>query len=182
MNILSRTLLLAGALVVSTPGLAHDMPTCDALEDGVGIHTGVDSNLDFVGDDLRFREDGETVMLITEERELYLHGERIELDARGKELVDLYYVTVESFVHDAMDLAGDAAGLGVSAAVEAIAAVFHGEEELEAMEKRIEERAQEIEQKANTMCERFLGLQAVEREMQDVVPGFEPMMFSDARD
>lgn len=180
MNTLARIALIA-SLAAATPAFGHGTPTCDAIEDGVGINAGIDTNLEFYGDDLVFRDNGETLMRITEDRKLYLHGERVELDERGRELVDRYYETVERFTYDAMDLAGDAAGLGVSAAIEAIAAVFHGEAEMQAMEARVEARAREIEAKANDMCERFTALADVEREMQEVVPGFEPLLFASDR-
>lgn len=180
MNTLARIALIA-ALFVTAPAFAQDIPACDALEDGVGINAGIDTNLEFFGDDLRFEENGETLMRITEERELFLRGRQVELDERGRGLVDRYYLTVERFTRDAMDLAGDAAGLGVSAAIEAIAAIFHGDEGLQEMEARIEERAREIEAKADDMCDRFRGLEAIEREMQQVIPGFEPLVFPASR-
>lgn len=165
--------------VVAAPVFAEGgTPKCDALEDGLGMRAGFDSNIDFNGEDLVFRDNGETFMIITEDRQLFLHGERVELDERGRELVDRYYVTVEAFVDDAVDLAGDAAGFGLSAAMEALAAVFRGEAELDATEKRIEARAREIEAQANSMCERFWELEGIEREMQDAIPGFEPVLFA----
>ena len=172
--------LLATMLAVA-PAAAHDTPNCDALEDGLGMRTGINSNLDFDGGDLSFRDNGEVVMLITAERELYLHGKRVELDARGQKLVDRYYDTVDRFVDDAIDLAGDAAGLGVSAAMEALSAIFAGNDERDRVEKRIEERARRIEKQADIMCERIYLIEGIEQEMQEVVPGFEPVMFT-ARD
>lgn len=181
MNIFFRTSLLAAA-IMAMPAHAHDTPRCDALEDGISMRAGIDTNIDFDGDDIRFHEDGETVMLITGERDLYLHGERIELDAEGRTLVDRYYVTVDQFVDDAVDLAGDAAGLGVSAAMGALAAAFSGDEGMQRFEDRIEARADEIRAQANVMCERFSALEGIEQEMQERVPGFVPVMFVEHND
>jgi len=177
MNSFIRVSLL-GAALAATPAFAHETMRCDALEDGVGMRIGIDADFDFDGDDLRFRDDGETVMMITNERELFLHGKQVELDANGRELVDRYYTTVEDFVGDAMDLAGDAAGLGVSAAVEALVAVVTGHDEMNRFEKRIEARAAEIEAQADRMCQRFNRLENIEHEMQKAVPGFEPLLFT----
>lgn len=171
-----RTSLLAAA-IVATPLYAHETPRCDALEDGISMRAGIDTNIDFDGDDIRFHEDGKTVMLITSERELFLHDKQIELDAGGRELVDRYYVTVDQFVDDAVDLAGDAAGLGMSAAMGALAAIFKGEEGMQRFEERIEARARKIEAQADRMCERFSEIEGIEREMQERVPGFVPVMF-----
>lgn len=176
MNNFIRTALLLGAMV-ALPAAAHDTPRCDALEDGISMRAGIDANIDFDGDDIHFREDGKTVMLITAERDLFLHDKQVELDAEGKELVDRYYITVDRFVDDAVDLAGDAAGLGVSAAMGALAAVFSGEEGMQRFEERIEARARKIEEQADRMCERFGEIEGIEREMQERVPGFVPIMF-----
>ncbi|MBW3567516.1 MAG: YggN family protein [Proteobacteria bacterium] len=181
MNNLIHASLVVAAIAVATitaPALAHETPRCDALEDGVGMRLGIDTNFDFDGDDLRFRENGKTVMVITQDRELFLHGEQVALDADGRELVDRYYITIETFVDDAIDLAGDAAGLGVSAALQALSSVFGGEDGMNRLEARIEARADEIRAKADAMCAGFNTLEGIEHEMQKAVPGFEPVMFA----
>src|SRR5690606_16009359 len=172
------TVLSTAALAFPAAQASDATPHRDALEDGVSIGLGADSRIDFVGDDLHVREDGATVMVITAERELYLKGAHMPLDASGRVLVDRYYITVENFIDDALDVAGDAAGLGLSAAFEVLAAVFHGEEEVARAEQRIEDRAREIEQQADRMCEQLRGIESIEREMQAAIPGFEPVMFA----
>lgn len=177
MNKLIRISLAAAAIAVA-PVSAHETPHCDTVEDGAGMRLGIDANFDFDGNDLRFRENGKTIMLITHDRELFLHGKQIALDANGRELVDRYYITVETFVDDAMGLAGDAAGLGVSAALQALSSVFSGEDGMDRFEARIEARADEIRAKADVMCVGFNELEGIEHEMQKTMPGFAPVMFA----
>lgn len=164
--------------LVTVPAFAHEPTRCDAMEDGLSMRAGIDTNFDFDGDDLRFKEDGKVIMRITPHQELFLHGKQIELDANGKELVDSYYRTVDQFVDDAVDLAGDAAGLGVSAAMGALAAIFSGEEGMQRFEERIESRAARIKVQADLMCERFIVIETIEQQMQQRVPGFVPVMFA----
>lgn len=176
-------ILLAALSLLSAPALAtaHDpdsaTPNCDALERSHGNHVEIDNDLDFENGELIFRENGEIYMVITEDDELFIDGERIELDARGQELVGRYYDTVDDFVEDAMDIAGDAAGLGISAAIQALAAVFSGQD-MDDFEQRIEEEAREIEASADSMCKRLHALREIETELQRAVPEFEPRMFA----
>ncbi len=181
MNKLAKMLLTLGLLSLAAPSFADNTPNCDALDSRAGNNINIDTDLDFNKGDLVFTEDGVQRMVITEERELFLDGERIELDARGKELVNDYYLTFEDFIDDVTDLAGDAAGLGVSAAIEAIALVFSGEDGMDDFEQRVEARARDIEDQADRMCVRLQRIEGIELEMQAVVPGFEPMLFADRR-
>lgn len=179
MQKLAHILIFTIALL-ALPALAHDTPNCDALDRSHGDnHDGFESDpdIDFENGNVIFRRNGENIMMITEERELYLHGERVALDARGRELTDQYYLALEQFTDDVLDLAGDAAGLGISAAVEALAAVFTGSEETEAFEKRIEARARDVEKQADKMCVGLQGILRIEQEMQTMIPGFQPVMF-----
>lgn len=178
MNKLVKILLACGLLSFSASSFADNTPNCDALDGRAddGIH--IDTDLDFDDGDLVFTEDGARRMVITEDRELFLDGKQIELDARGQELVDDYYLTFEDFIGDVTDLAGDAAGLGVSAAIEAVALAFAGQDGMDDFEARMEERARDIEDQADRMCQRLRRIEGIELEMQSVVPGFEPMLFA----
>lgn len=170
-------------LVLPAQALAHDpdTPNCNALDAGTDDHIQIDRDMDFDNGELVFRRDGDDHVVITEDRELFIDGERIELNDRGRELVGQYYDTVEDVFDEAMDIAGDAAGLGVSAALQALAAVFSGEDEMEAFEARIEEKAREFERQADAMCARLRVIEDIEIELQEIVPAFEPQMFVQER-
>lgn len=178
MNQLAKVFLACGLLSLPALSGADNTPHCDALDARTDGNIHVDTDLDFDNGDLVFTEDGVRRMVITEDRELFLDGERIELDARGQELVDDYYLTFEDFIDDVTDLAGDAAGLGVSAAIEAVALVFAGQDGMDDFEARVEKRARDIEDQADRMCLRLRRIEGIELEMQSVVPGFEPMLFA----
>lgn len=172
-----------GLAMTAAPAFAHDpdsTPNCDALDASTADHIEIDNDMDFENGELIFREDGEVYMVITEDRELFIDGDSIELDARGKELVGRYYDAVDDVVEDALDIAGEAAGLGVSAAIQALAAVFSGED-MDEFEQRIEEEASEIEARADSMCAHLRTIQDIELELERLVPEFEPRMFVQER-
>lgn len=172
---------------LSAPALvmAHDpdsdTPNCDALEHNYGDHVEFNNDMDFEKGELIFRENGDVYMVITENDELFINGEGIELDARGQELVGKYYDTVDDVVDDAMDIAGEAADLGISAAVQALALIFSDEKEREEFEARIEEEAKEIEAMADSMCSHLRVIEDIEVELQRIVPEFEPRVFKQER-
>lgn len=174
---LALCLLSAPALVMAHDPDSSNTPNCDALDRNYGDHIEIDSDVDFEKGELIFRENGDVYMIITEDDELFIKGERIELDARGRELVGKYYDTVDDVVDDAMDIAGEAADLGISAAIQALALIFSDEKEREEFEARIEEEAQEIEAMADSMCSHLRVIEDIEIELQRIVPEFEPRMY-----
>jgi hypothetical protein len=178
MHKLAKIIVTCGLLSLPAISFADNTPNCDALDGRTDNNINIDTDLDFNDGDLVFTEDGVRRMVITEDRELFLDGERIELDARGQKLVDDYYLTFEDFIDDVTDLAGDAAGLGVSAAIEAVALVFNGEGAMGDFEARMEAKARDIEDQADRMCTRLRRIEGIELEMQSAVPGFEPLLFA----
>lgn len=178
-KMLPRPLLAACLLAFALPaGADNATPHCDALDRNGNDAIQVNSDVDFENGDLVFREDGNVQMVITSEHALYIDGDRIELDARGQELVGQYHGIVEDVVEDALDLASDAASLGVSAAVEALAMVFSGADDMADFEERIEADAREIEAQADAMCAQLLDIEDIESELNDIVPGFQPRLFA----
>lgn len=178
MKKLLKIALLGCGLAIPALSFADNTPNCDALDEFDSKDTHIDTDMDFNGGDIVFRTDGKVTMMITEDRELFLDGEQVELDARGQELVGEYYMVFEEFIDDVADIAGDAAGLGASAAIEAIAMIFQDDSAIEDFEARVEAKAGLIEARADDMCGRLRRIETIERELQQIVPGFEPHLFA----
>ncbi|HEX6928679.1 MAG TPA: DUF2884 family protein [Gammaproteobacteria bacterium] len=173
-------IFLFGALCVSPPLHADNTPVCDAL-DARGHDSTVDFSENFTFDDgdLILKRDGQTLLVITEDRDLYYAGRKLELTPRGRALANEYYVSMEAAVDEFLNLAGDAAGLGISAAVRAIAQVVTGGLDEDEFEREVEAEAREIEAQADLACSHLLEIERIEAEMVEEIPGFRPVMFGD---
>lgn len=176
MNTISRlaisTLFVLG---VSLPAAAQDDNLCEQIE-GWSQRENRDIDFDFDSDDLIVRDDGRKALVITEEHDVIYYGDKLELSEEGRRLAGTYYHAFDAIVDEAMDIAGDAAGLGISAATSALLAVFTGGD-LDDMEARIEEKAKAIEARAEGICTHFETIRDTEFAMAEEIQGFQPVLF-----
>lgn len=176
---MNKILIALLAIAFSGSTLAHDSdtPVCDQLDNRTS-NVEIDGDFNFDDDEIRLRnDDGEEVMVITEDRELIYKGKQLALTPRGQELVDEYYDTFEDAMDDFTDLAGEAAHLGVDAALTVVTALFSGDMDEQEIETEIEARARNVTRAADRACGKLADIEAIELEMAEEIDGFEPVLF-----
>ena len=174
---LQMVLLLAVMLVFSGVVAAHDRDDeCDRHHYDNGFLR--DSDADWDADDGTLvisneDDDGETVE-ITRKYELFVHGEKIDLDRAQKKLVKDYYkhfkkldIIAEEMGREGAVL-GEKAGLIAEAALKNICKLLGDDEDVEKYEEEIEREAEKIEAAAEKLEEKAEVLEEIVEELEDL--------------
>ena len=186
MNLKTLTATTVLGLLVAGPVAAHphsdnhhepEIEVCDEFEKRTN-DVSINGDFTFQDDDIHIRNKYSGVqMIISEDRELWYNGSRLDLSPRGQELVDAYYDTFDDAMSDFANLASDAAGLGVDAATAVISALFSGDFNEEKIEADVKAKATKIEASAEAACTRLASLESIELAMAVEIDGFEPVLF-----
>lgn len=188
MNIKTITVTALFGLLLAAPAGAHphthdhgdaDTPMCDNLDNRTN-NVSINGDFTFEGDEIHIRdEESGAQMIISEDRELWYNGRKLELTPRGQEMVDEYYETFQAAIGDFRTLAGDAADLGIDAFTSVISGLFSGDFNEQEIESEIEAKAANIEASADAACTRLASLESIELAMAEEIDGFEPILFAD---
>lgn len=170
---------LIAALLTALPVQAHELPACTDLDERVSNNFDIGPNFLVSNGDLKFKEDGKVIMLVTQDGELHLNGQRIDLTPHAQKLVNAYYQQMDLAADEFSGMAGDAARLGISAAGTAIFRLLTGNMDAEEFEQQVEAKALQIEARANRACTHLQEIERIEMEMTAAIPGFQPVMFAD---
>lgn len=159
---LALILFLASAVLAVGPKVTSHDQNHDhgvVIRDGSGAYCGDDMDVDFEDGDIIFtgRHHDDPEVRITEDYELYIDGEKLDLNDRQREIVAEYYDTFEEVIEEATKLGVKGAAIGAQGAalgVSALGKLFKAaltEYELEDMEREIEKEARKIEEKAEKL-------------------------------
>lgn len=163
------TLLLTIAALGATPAVyAHGNCSTDADHDGVEFS--VDADVEIDGGEMVFERDGMEVARFTEDDELLIDGAPVATDAAARREIAGYRGAYRDLVEDATAIGKEAARLGVSAAMRAVAAIFTGDSDK--VEAEIEAEAEEIGELAETLCDSVRDLREHHLALSEAVPEF----------
>lgn len=168
MSKFSILLLTIGALGAAPAVSAHGTCSTDAEHDGVEFS--VDAEVELTDDELVFERDGREVARFTSDDELVIDGATVPTDAAAKREIGGYRDAYQDLIEDATEIGKEAARLGVSAAMRAVAALFTGDSD--AIEAEIEAEAGEIEELAEALCDSVRDLREHHLALSDAVPAF----------
>lgn len=142
-------------------------------------------SMDFEDGDLIIEKDGRRggKVVITEDYELYVNGQKVKTDKEQRKLLREYYRGVEVLVDHAVDIGLEGAKIGAEGAeigVAAIAGLFRllsedydtddYEEEMERKSERLEYKAEKLEELAEDLEEEAEELEELADKLSDEIP------------
>lgn len=178
MNKTLRNLILASCLLAPV-AQADDMGVCKHLD--MDANNNISMSLpDFriFNDSLVLRDDdGEELLVITREGVLRYQGKELELTPHTRALALAYYENAQLATAEFAQLGMSAAKIGLSAVGEAFARLFTGRFDEQAFEEKIENKARDLEARANAGCTYLEDIRRIELELAAELPDFEPVLF-----
>jgi hypothetical protein len=129
-------------------------------------------DLDVDGDEVVITSDDDREARVTRQGELLVEGRRVRLDETAQRDLIRYNVTMRWLEERAVEIGIQGAGLAFSALGEALAAVATGDGER--AERRIEAKAERIEDEARALCVELRQLERIQNRVADRVPAFRP--------
>lgn len=162
----STVLLMIAALGAAPAVSAHD--TCSVGHDRVEFS--IDTDLERDGDELVFERDGVEVARFTADDELLIDGTKVGADASARREIAGYRDAHQDLIANATEIGKEAAQLGVSAALRAVASIFTGSSD--EVEAEIEAEAEEIGELAEALCDSVRDLREHHLALSEAVPEF----------
>lgn len=162
----STLLFMIAALGIAPAVSAHD--TCSVGNDRVQFS--IDTNLERDGEDLVFERDDVEVARFTADDDLRIAGSHVSITPTDRRAIAAYRGAHNDLIESATAIGKEAARLGVSAALRAVASIFTGSSD--EVEAEIEAEAADIEELAEALCDSVRDLREHHIALSEAVPEF----------
>ncbi|MCU0639898.1 MAG: YggN family protein [Candidatus Krumholzibacteria bacterium] len=170
---MKRTAVILAIFLMSAFAAANAAPAIKMEGDcGRNVFRGEDISIEFEDDSIILEcSDNDDVVEITGDYELYINDDQVKLDVDQRELVGIYYESLDEIIETAKELGIEGARIGAKGAelgLKAVAGAFKVilddydsddlERDMERQARRIEAQAEKLERKGEKledMADRF---------------------------